>query len=53
MHRPICIAKDGIELVDDISGISGFCEMLQTIYGYSEENAEELKEKMACLNGLI
>ncbi len=24
-HRPVCIAKDGIELVDDVGGIGGFC----------------------------
>lgn len=44
-HRPICIAKDGIELVDDVGGIGGFCEMLQTIYGCSADNEEELEEK--------
>lgn len=31
-HRPICIEKDGIELVDDVGGIGGFCSMLKTIY---------------------
>lgn len=43
-HRPICIEKDGIELVDDIGGIGGFCEMLKTIYEadiYDEEAMEE------------
>ena len=43
-HRPVCIAKDGIELVDDVSGIHGFCEMLETIYEcdfYDEEAVEE------------
>ena len=42
-HRPICIQKDGIELVDDVGGIHGFCEMLQTIYECdmtSEDNLE-------------
>ena len=43
-HRPVCIQKDGIELVDDVGGIHGFCEMLQTIYECdmnSEESSEE------------
>ena len=43
-HRPICIEKDGIELVDDVGGIGGFCEMLKTIYEtdiYDEEDMEE------------
>lgn len=43
-HRPVCIAKDGIELVDDVGGIHGFCEMLETIYEcdfYDEEAVEE------------
>ena len=31
-HRPNCIEKDGIELLDDVGGIGGFCEMLQVIY---------------------
>lgn len=43
-HRPVCIAKDGMELVDDVGGIGGFCRMLCTIYGcniYDEEKMEE------------
>lgn len=30
-YRPVCIRKDGIELVDDVGGIYGFCDMLKTI----------------------
>ena len=48
-HRPICIAKDGIELVDDVGGIGGFCEMLRTIYGCAADNEEELEEKYRML----
>lgn len=43
-HRPICIEKDGIELVDDVGGIGGFCGMLKTIYEadiYDDEDVEE------------
>lgn len=38
------IEKDGIELVDDVGGIYGFCRMLQTIYETDtgiEEDREE------------
>ena len=49
-HRPVCIAKDGIELVDDVGGIHGFCEMLETIYEcdfYDEEAVEERESMLA------
>ena len=44
-HRPICIQKDGTELVDDVGGISGFCEMLKTIYECDMNNKEALEER--------
>ena len=44
-HRPICIAKDGIELVDDVGGIGGFCRMLQTIYECDINDEESLEER--------
>lgn len=52
-HRPICIAKDGIELVDDVGGIYGFCNMLQTIYEadiYDEEEREERDSMISWAN---
>lgn len=47
-HRPICIAKDGIELVDDVGGIHGFCRMLETIYecDFNDEDAIEERESI-------
>ena len=48
-HRPICIAKDGIELVDDVGGIGGFCGMLQTIYECNMDDQEELEERDSML----
>ena len=47
-HRPVCIAKDGIELVDDVGGIHGFCRMLETIYecDFDDEEVVEEREKM-------
>lgn len=44
-HCPICIEKDGIELVDDVGGIRGFCEMLQTIYEVDVDNVEAIDER--------
>ena len=44
-HRPICIQKDGIELVDDVGGISGFCEMLRTICECDMNNKEKREER--------
>ncbi len=44
-HRPICIEKDGIELVDDVGGIGGFCRMLRTIYEADVHDEEEMEER--------
>ena len=44
-HRPICIDKDGIELVDDVGGIGGFCRMLRTIYEADNCNDEDMQER--------
>ena len=48
-HRPICIQKDGIELVDDVGGIQGFCEMLKTLceFNVSSEESMEVWENIA------
>lgn len=48
-HRPICIAKDGIELVDDVGGIGGFCRMLQNIYECNKDDEEEPEERDSML----
>lgn len=44
-YRPVCIQKDGIELVDDVGGIHGFCEMLQTIYECDMNNEENVEAR--------
>lgn len=49
-HRPLCIAKDGIELVDDVGGIHGFCEMLETIYECDFYDEEAVEERDSMLN---
>lgn len=47
-YRPICIARDGIELVDDVGGIHGFCDMLETIYcaDFHDKKAWEKRMEM-------
>lgn len=49
-HRPICVAKDGIELVDDVGGIHGFCQMLETIYGCNFEDEEAVEERESVID---
>ena len=41
---PICLAADGIALLDDVGGIGGFIDMLKTLHGENLEEAEELRE---------
>lgn len=44
-HRPVCVEKDGIELIDDVGGIGGFCRMLQTIYEVPWNDEEGMEER--------
>lgn len=48
-EKPICIAWDGINLVDDVGGISGFCKFLETING---DDPEEKKFYKSWAKGL-
>lgn len=48
-HRPTCIEKDGIELVDDVGGIGGFCRMLRTIYETDVNDEEAMEERVGML----
>lgn len=50
--RPVCIAKDGIELVDDIGGLRGFCDMLRTVYECDMDSDEALDERDDMLDWL-
>lgn len=44
-YRPVCIAKDGIEVLDDVGGIGGFCEMLETIYECDMEDQDAVDQR--------
>ncbi len=38
-----CVAADGLSVVDDVGGIGGFCEMLETLAGDDPEEKESMK----------
>lgn len=42
-ERPVCIAWDGVNVLDDVGGIGGFCDFLQEINGPDQERKKELK----------
>ncbi len=43
-NTPVCIAAEGLRLLDDVGGIRGFVDMLRTIHGKDKEQAEEMRE---------
>lgn len=44
-HRPVCIARDGLNVLDDVGGLSGFARFLAAIHESDEMNErEELRE---------
>ncbi|NMA48990.1 MAG: plasmid pRiA4b ORF-3 family protein, partial [Tissierellia bacterium] len=39
-HKPVCINKEGLSVLDDVGGLSGFADLLGTIYeGEDKEEA--------------
>lgn len=47
-NRPLCIAADGLPVLDDVGGVFGYCEMLLALHGKENrgafDNAESAKE---------
>ncbi len=43
-RKPICIAKDGLNVLDDCGGMSGYMRMLQTIHGDDRDEAAFMKD---------
>lgn len=43
-RRPVCIALDGLSLLDDVGGVFGYTNFLQKIHGEEKEEAEEYRE---------
>ena len=39
LHRPVCIDRTGVNVLDDVGGLSGFADFLETIY--EEEDKSE------------
>ena len=42
--RPVCIAADGLDLIDDVGGVHGFCDFLLSIREGTDEEKLEMKE---------
>lgn len=36
-ERPICVAADGLPVMDDAGGVHGYCEFLKTVKGKAED----------------
>lgn len=49
-HKPVCINKDGISILDDVGGLSGFANFLGTIY--EGEDKEEASSARTWAKGL-
>ena len=49
-HRPACIHKDGVFLLDDVGGLSGFADFLGTVY--ESEDKQERDEHRAWAKSL-
>ncbi len=43
-RKPICIAKDGLHVLDDCGNIHGYIDMLQTIHEGDRDEAMEMRE---------
>lgn len=43
-ERPVCVAADGLNVVDDCGGLYGYLDMLRTINGDDKEEADSMKE---------
>ena len=41
-EKPVCLEKDGLSVLDNVSGINGYCEFLK--YYFEEENEEKRME---------
>lgn len=43
-EKPLCIAQDGLCVLDDVGGIAGYCQFLHDIRHQAAENREELRD---------
>ncbi|OJF94710.1 hypothetical protein AX762_07410 [Alkalibacterium sp. 20] len=43
-HKPVCLARDGLSVMDDVGGLSGFANFLRAIYeGEDKEEAADYR----------
>jgi len=42
--KPVCIAKDGLNVLDDCGNVSGYIDMLRTIHEGDRHEAKEMRE---------
>jgi predicted transcriptional regulator len=43
-HKPMCIAKDGLHVLDDCGNVPGYIEILRTIHEGDRDEAVEMRE---------
>ena len=43
-EKPVCIALDGMPVMDDVGGIHGYIDFLETIHGDDPQEKEESRE---------
>ena len=44
-ERPICVAADGLPVMDDVGGIRGYCELLKVVKGKEESEVSAFESK--------
>lgn len=42
--KPVCVATEGLPLVEDVGGVGGFFDFIRTIHGENAEEAASLRE---------
>jgi hypothetical protein len=50
LHRPVCIDRQGLSVMDDVGGLNGFADLLATIY--EEEDKVEAAETRTWAKGM-
>ncbi|MDO4491866.1 MAG: hypothetical protein Q4B85_12435 [Lachnospiraceae bacterium] len=43
-EKPVCIAWDGINLMDDVGGVGGFCDFLEMIHSSDQKEKKRYRE---------
>lgn len=43
-RKPVCIAKDGLDVLDDCGNVHGYIDMLRTIHEGDRDEAKEMRE---------